>query len=130
MAQLGGGEPSFAPPPRASTPTLFTIIFDFWRSLNKSGLATIFEKKILIIIKTIFCKKIIIIFQLRTSMGTERLSNLSRMVAHPDRVKSILNQKIVNKFKEKYPRKLEFNIKGRILYICLILGTAVENAKK
>ena len=32
--QLGGGEPSFAPP-RASTPTLFTIIFHFWRSLNK-----------------------------------------------------------------------------------------------
>ena len=67
---------------------------------------------------------------LRTSMGTERLSNLSRMVAHPDRVKSIPNQKIVNKFNEKYPRKLEFNIKGRILYICLILGTAVEKAKK
>ena len=67
---------------------------------------------------------------LRTSMGTERLSNLSRMVAHPDRVKSIPNQKIVNKFNEKYPRKLEFNLKGRILYICLILGTAVEKAKK
>ena len=47
---------------------------------------------------------------LRTSMGTERLSNLSRMVAHPDRVKSIPNQKIVNKFNWNSTLKAEFCI--------------------
>ena len=67
---------------------------------------------------------------LRTSTDTDRLSSLSRMVAHPDRVQLISIQNITNKFNEKTPRKLEFNVIGRILFICLNLGTAVEKVKK
>ena len=54
-------------------------------------------------------------------MNSDRMSNLARMVAHPDRVKTIRNDDIIKKFVDKNPRKLEFNFKGRTLYICLTL---------